>query len=70
MKKLAGILKVHQQAPETNEDHLEFIYVEAAKSEDILYRKMEDAVSEQKRIKEQQEDKEKWDKWNEVQNQD
>jgi|GEM_PF-1362144 hypothetical protein len=70
MKKMAGILKVHQQAPETNEDHLEYIYVEAAKSEDILYRKMEDAVSEQRRIKEQQEDKEKWDKWNEVQNQD
>ena len=70
MKKLAEILKVHQQAPEKNEGHLEYIYVEAAKSEDILYRKMEDAASEQRRIKEQQEDREKWDKWNKDQNQD
>ena len=70
MKKLAEIVEVHQHAPETNEDHLEYIYVEVAKKEKVFFRKMEDLISEQRRIKQEEKDKENWDKWNEEQNQD
>ena len=70
MKKLAEILLVHQNAPETDESNLEYIYVEAAKSEDILYRKMEDALSEKRRIQKEKKTQEDWDSWKADQNKD
>ena len=40
------------------------------KKEKVFFRKMEDLISEQRRIKQEEKDKENWDKWNEEQNQD
>ena len=49
---------------------LNISYVEAAKKEKVFFRKMEDLISEQRRIKQEEKDKENWDKWNEEKNQD
>jgi len=68
MKKLAEIVEVHQHAPEQNEDCLEYIYVEAAKKESVIYRKMEYVISDKKRIEREKKVKDDWDKWNKDQN--